>query len=74
MSRAVHLPDDLYKRTAALAAVDRKTIDEFVAALVENQLAALDFIQSRARLFDRQDFDRALASIPDTDAEEADRL
>ena len=74
MSNSVAVPDDLYKRAAEVAARDQVSVDEFVSAAVANRLASREYIESRARLFNRQDFERALKEIPDVEPEEPDRL
>lgn len=38
------------------------------------RLASREFIESRARLFDRNEFERALNEIPDVEAEDHDRV
>jgi hypothetical protein len=74
MSRNIALDEDLYNKTAELAAKEHISIEEFVSVLLANRVASREFIDSRARLFDRADFDRALDRIPDVEPEEHDRL
>lgn len=74
MSKNVAVPDDLYDNAAALAARDQMSIDDFVSAAVANQLAGRQYLEARARLFSRQDFERALEQIPDVEADEQDRM
>ncbi len=64
MSKTISLTEDLYNRTAELAAKDHVSVEEFVSILLANRVASREFIDSRARLFDRTDFDRALNEIP----------
>lgn len=68
------VPDDLYKKAAEIAARDHVSVDEFVSSAVANQLATREYIASRARLFTREDFERAPQEIPDVETEEHDRL
>jgi len=64
MSKIIAVPDDLYDKAA----------EEFVSAAVADRLASREYIESRARLFNREDFERALKEIPDVEPEEHDRL
>jgi hypothetical protein len=73
MSKSIALAEDLYNKTAELAAKDHVSVEEFVSILLANRLASREFIDSRARLFDRADLDRALDQIPDREPEEHDR-
>ena len=73
MSKIVTVPDDLYNKAAEVAAKEYVSVEEFVSAAVANQLASREYIESRARLFSREDFERALREIPDVEPEEQDR-
>ena len=74
MSRSVAVPDDLYKKAVELAAKDRVSVEEFVSTALANRVASREFIESRARLFDREAFEQALTMIPDVEPEDHDRL
>lgn len=74
MSKSIALSEALYDKAAELAAKDHVTVEEFVSILLANRLASREFIDSRARLFDRAHFDRALEQMPDVAPEEHDRL
>jgi hypothetical protein len=74
MSRSIAVPEDLYNKTAELAARDHVSVDEFVSAILASRVASREFIESRAKLFTREDFDRALEQIPGVEPEEHDRL
>ena len=74
MSRNIALAEDLYNKAAELAAKDHVSVEEFVSILLANRVASREFIDSRARLFDKADFDRALHQVPDVEPEERDRL
>lgn len=74
MSKIVTVPEDLYNKAAEVAAKDQVSIEEFVSAAVANQLASREYIESRARLFNRRKFERALKDIPDVEPEAHDRL
>jgi len=74
MSKSVAVPDKLYNKAAELAAKEQVSVEEFVSAAVANRLASREYIESRARLFNRADFESALKEIPDVEPEEHDRL
>lgn len=74
MSKIIAVPDDLYDKAAEVAAKDQVSVEEFVSAAVADRLASREHIESRARLFNRADFERALKEIPDVEPEEHDRL
>ena len=74
MSKIVAVPDDLYNKAAEVAAKSRVSVEEFVSAAVANHLASREYIESRARFFNREDFENALETIPDVEPDENDRL
>lgn len=74
MSRSISVPDDLYKKAVELAAKDRVSVEEFVSTVLANRVASREFIESHARLFDREAFEQALNMIPDAEPKDHDRL
>ena len=74
MSKSIIVPEDLYNRAAELAAKDHVSVEEFVSAVLATRLASREFIESRAKLFNREEFERALDQIPDVEPEDPDRL
>jgi hypothetical protein len=74
MSRNIALPDDLYNKAAELAARDRVSVEEFVSAILASRVASREFIESRARIFNRKEFEQALDKIPDVEPEDRDRV
>ena len=73
MSRSIAVSEELYNKAAELAAKDHVSVEEFVSALLANQFADREYIQARARLFNRQEFEQALKAIPDVEPEPYDR-
>ena len=69
MSKSIAVPEDLYNRAVELAARDH----EFVSGLLANRLASREYIEARARLFNSEEFERALEEIPDVEPEDRDR-
>jgi hypothetical protein len=74
MSKSIAVPEDLYNRAAELAAKDHVPLDEFVSAILANRLASRQYIEARAKLFNREEFERTLREIPDVEPEDSDRL
>ena len=74
MSKSIAVPEDLYKRAAELAAKDHVSVEEFVSGVLANRLASREYIESRAKLFNGEEFERALGEIPDVEPEDHDRL
>lgn len=74
MSKSIAVPEELYNKAAELAAKDHISVEEFVSAVLANQLASREYIESRAKLFNREEFERALNVIPDVEPEDPDRL
>jgi hypothetical protein len=73
MSKSIAVPEDLYDKTAELAAKDHVSVEEFVSALLASRLASREYIETRARLFSRQEFGRALDAVPAVEPEPYDR-
>jgi hypothetical protein len=74
MSKTIAVPEELYQKAAELGARDRVSVEEFGSAILANHLASRDYIESRARLFNRDEFERALNEIPDVEPDDHDRL
>ena len=53
MSKSIAVPEDLYKRAAEVAAKDCVSVEEFVSTVLANRLASREYIESRAKLFNR---------------------
>jgi hypothetical protein len=71
--KSIAVPEDLYKRAAELAAKDHVSVEDFMSAVLANRLASREYIESRAMLFNREEFERALEEIPDVEPEDNDR-
>jgi hypothetical protein len=74
MSKSIAVPEDLYDKAAALAAQDHMSVEEFVSEVLANRVASREYIESRAKLFNREEFERALNEIPDVEPEDRDRM
>jgi hypothetical protein len=72
MSRSIAIPDDLYNKAVELASNDFMSVEEFVAAVLATRIASREFIESRAKLFDKESFERALDQIPDVEPDDRD--
>lgn len=73
MSKAIAVPEELYNRAAELAAKDHVSVEDFVSATLASRISSREYIESRASLFNREEFERALLEIPDVEPEEFDR-
>lgn len=73
MSKSIAVPEDLYDKAAELAAKDHVSIDEFVSRLLASRFANREYIETRAQLFSREEFERALNAVPDVEPEPYDR-
>ena len=74
MSKSIAVPEDLYNKAAEIAAKDHVSVEEFVSAAVAGRLANREYIEARAKLFNRAEFEQALSEIPDVEPESQDRL
>jgi hypothetical protein len=74
MSKSIAVPEDLYNKAAELAAQDHVSVEEFVSTILAHRLASREYIEMRAKLFNREEFERALNQIPDTEPEGHDCL
>jgi hypothetical protein len=74
MSKTIAVPENLYDKAVALAARDHMSVEEFVSDMLANRLASREYIESRAKLFNREEFERALNDIPDAEPEDRDRV
>lgn len=49
-------------------------MEDFASAVIANHLAGREYIGARAKLFNREEFERVLNEIPDVEPDEQDRL
>ena len=73
MSKSIAVPEDLYNKATAQAARDHVSVEEFVSSLLTSRLASREYIETRAQLFSREEFERALNAVPDVEPEPYDR-
>ena len=74
MSKSIAVPEDLYKKAAELAARDHVSVEEFASGVLARHLASREYIEARAKLFNREAFEQALNAIPDVAPDKQDRL
>ena len=73
----IQLPASLKDNIEALAAKEGYSLSQFVASAAGEKLAVLmtmDYLCSESAAGRREDFDRYLASVPDVEPPEHDRL
>jgi len=74
---SIELPNSLYAKLDELAERDGVSVNQLIATAVAEKAAALmtlDYIEERARRGSQEKFEAALASVPDVEPEEYDRL
>jgi hypothetical protein len=74
MRKSIALPEELYNKAAEFAARVNVSVDEFVSKVLSDQFARSDVIATRAKLFSRVKFERALDTIPDVEPENYYRI
>lgn len=73
----VHLPASLRKHLSDLAEREGISVDQFIATAVAEKISALlteEYLEARARRGGREQYEAALAQVPDVEPEEYDRL
>ena len=73
MSKSIAVPEDLYNKAVEIAARDHVSVEEFMSALLASRFANREYIETRAQLFSREEFERALNAVPDVEPEPDDR-
>ena len=74
---SVRLPDSLHKMAKTIASEDHISMNQFIASAVAEKISALtteSYLQDRAERASEDKFRAALAAVPDTVAEDFDRL
>jgi hypothetical protein len=73
MSKAVPLPERLYRKAAEAARKERVSVEKFVTSALSEQLAAREYLQKRAARASRERFLAALDQVPDVEPAGADK-
>jgi Arc/MetJ-type ribon-helix-helix transcriptional regulator len=71
------LPDSLHRSIQALVEREGYSIDQFLASAAAEKMAALrtlDYLRSEAASGRREDFEKFLASVPDSEPIETDHM
>jgi hypothetical protein len=74
---SLRLPESLHNQIRKLAAEDGISINQFISTAAAEKLAALmtvEYLEERARRGSRKKFEAALASLPDVEPEDYDKL
>jgi uncharacterized protein (DUF1778 family) len=74
---SLRLPDSLHKQIRRLAEEDGISINQFISTAAAEKLAALmtvEYLEERAKRGSREKFETALASLPDVEPDEYDKL
>ncbi len=73
----VQLPNSIHKQLAELARREGVSVDQLITTAVVEKTAALmtlDYVEERAKRGSWEKFEAALASVPDVEPEEYDKL
>ena len=73
MSVKVRIPDDLYRKAAAIANARQVSVDEVFASAFAEQLLAWERLRERAARGDRKKFAAILDRVPDVEPDDSDR-
>jgi hypothetical protein len=75
---SLRLPESLHRQIRKLANEDGISINQFLSTAAAEKLAALmttvEYLDERARRGSREKFEAALASLPDVEPDDEDRL
>jgi hypothetical protein len=74
---SLRLPDSLHREIRRLAAEDGISINQFISTAAAEKIAALmtvEYLEEHARRGSREKFEAALASLPDVEPEDYDKL
>lgn len=67
MSLTIDVPDELYQRTAEIAAQANISVEDLVISSVEQHLRELDRLKERAERGSREKFLQVLEKVPDVE-------
>ena len=74
---SLRIPTSLHRAIKELASQDGYSMNQFLITAAAEKLSALetvDYLSSRARRANLQEFDRLLARVPDTEPDAGDQL
>jgi hypothetical protein len=74
---SLRLPDSLHRKIRELASKEGISINQFLSTAAAEKLAALmtvEYLEDRARRGNREKFEAALASLPDVEPDDFDKL
>lgn len=74
MSVSISVPEELYEKAAAIAAVECVSVDEVFASAFAEQLAGWERLQHRANRGNRQKFLSVMDKVSDVAPEDYDRV
>ena len=73
----VELPDSLKNNIEALAAKEGYSVSQFLASAAGEKLAVIltmDYLRREAKAGSREDFERYLAAVPNSEPSDTDRI
>jgi hypothetical protein len=73
MSVSISVPDELYRKAAAIAQEQHVPVEEVFSSAFQDQLGHWERLKQRASRGNREKFLAALDKAPDVEPEESDR-
>jgi len=74
MSVSISVPDEVYRKAAAIAKEQHVPVEEVFSSAFQDQLAHWERLKQRAARGSREKFLVALDKAPDLEPEESDRI
>ena len=74
---SLRLPNSIHDRARVLSKRDHVSINQFVATAVAEKISAMEtesYLAKRAKRASREQFEAALAQVPDREPDEHDRF
>ena len=73
----LRLPESIHLKIKELAKQDGISINQFLASAAAEKMSALltkDYLDEEAKKATRDDFDKVMRAVPDTESDEYDKL
>jgi len=74
MNLTINLPDEIYRRAAEVAAVEKVSIEELLASAFEERVLEFERLKERAAKGSYEKFLQVMSKVPASEPAEHDRL
>ena len=74
MNLTINVSDELYRRAAEIAAVEKVSVEQLFAAAFEERLLEFDRLKERAAKGSYERFQQVMAKVPPAESAEKDRV